>query len=127
VPTVIEIARRLVRFTKVLVVAAGSFAALGMGVVVCLQFGFWLVTKAWTPFPVSRILEFSDINVPRRYFPASVSASGTARVDGPGIVEWVLDLPAVVVLFVALAVLALIYASLTSVENTLPRGQAGTS
>jgi hypothetical protein len=121
---VIVLARRLVAFIKVLVAGAGAMTALSMGAIVSLQVAFWLATRTWSPFPVSQIFELSHINVSRRYLPASVDAHASGRVDPQGIIEWLLDLPAIVALFVALALLALFYASLTSVEKWLPGGQA---
>jgi len=118
---VIAVARRVVGFGKLLVMGASAVTVLCMSAVVSLQFGFWLMTRTWSPFPVSRLLELWDVNVPRRYFPASMEASGASRFDSQGVVEAFLDLPAAVVLFMALAVLALCYAALASAE----RGLAG--
>jgi hypothetical protein len=120
---VITLTRRLVAFVKVLVAGAGAMTALSMGAIVSLQVAFWLATRTWSPFPLSQIFELSHINVPRRYLPASADGQVTGRVDPQGIVEWLLDLPAIVALFVALALLALFYASLTSLEKWLPDGR----
>jgi|SRR5262245_3015714 len=119
--------RRLVAFIKVLVAGAGAMTALSMGAIVSLQVAFWLATRTWSPFPVAQIFELSHINMPRRYLPASVDAQAGGRVDPQGVVEWLLDLPAIVALFVALTVLAVIYASLTSVEKWLPGGHTANS
>jgi hypothetical protein len=124
---VIMLTRRLVAFVKVLVAGAGAMTALSMGAIVSLQVAFWLATRTWSPFPVSQIFELSHIDVPRRYLPASVDAHTSGRVDPQGIVEWLLDLPAIVALFVALALLALFYASLTSLEKWLPGSQTASS
>jgi hypothetical protein len=117
---VITVTRRLVAFVKVLVAGAGAMTALSMGAVVSLQLVFWVATRTWSPFPVSQIFELSHVNVPRRYLPASVEAGASGRLDPQGAIEWLLDLPAIVALFVALALLALFYASLTSIEKWLP-------
>jgi hypothetical protein len=113
------LAGRVVSFAKLLVMGASAVTALCMSAVVSLQFGFWLLTKTWSPFPVSRFLELGDINLPRRYLPASIEASQGTRFDAQGLIETLLDLPAIVVLFVALALLALCYAALTSLEKGL--------
>jgi hypothetical protein len=124
---VITVARRLVAFVKVLVAGAGAMTALSMGAIVSLQVAFWIVTRTWSPFPVSQIFELSHINVPRRYLPASVDVQAGGRLDPQGAIEWLLDLPAIVALFVALAVLAVFYASLTSIEKWLPGSQPANS
>jgi hypothetical protein len=111
--------RRVVTFFKMFVAGAGVATALSMGVIASLQFGFWLMAKTWTPFPVSRIVELSGIDVPRRYFPASADTSASGRPGTLGFVEWSLDLPAIVALFMALALFSLFYAALTSVEKGL--------
>ena len=119
----ITLTRRLVWFIKVLVAGAGAMTALSMGAIVSLQVAFWVATRTWSPFPVSQIFELSQINVPRRYLPASVDANAGGRIDPQGLLEWLLDLPAIVALFVTLAVLAVLYASLTSFEKWLPGSQ----
>jgi hypothetical protein len=101
--------------------------ALSMGAIVSLQVAFWLATRTWSPFPVAQIFELSQINVPRRYLTASVDAQTSGRVDPQSIIEWLLDLPAIVALFVALAFLALFYASLTSLEKWLPGSHPASS
>jgi hypothetical protein len=116
---VIVFARRLTTFARMLVFGAGAVTAVSIGTIVSLQFGFWLVMKTWSPLPVSRILDLAGIHVPRKYLAAGVETSERSRYDMQDIVEWFLDLPAIVVLFVALAVLALFYASLTSLEKGL--------
>ncbi|MFL6805347.1 MAG: hypothetical protein ACJ8FM_15295 [Xanthobacteraceae bacterium] len=123
----IMLARRLVAFVKVLVAGAGAMTALSMGAIVSLQVAFWLATRTWSPFPVAQIFELSQINVPRRYLTASVDAQTSGRVDPQSIIEWLLDLPAIVALFVALAFLALFYASLTSLEKWLPGSRTANS
>jgi len=120
---VILLIRRFVTFTKMLVAAAGAFAALCTGAIACLQFGFWLIARRWSPVPVSRILELAQIEVQRRYFPASVDASQSNGLDAQALIEWVLDLPAILALFVSVALLGLVYLLLISVEKRL-RGSA---
>jgi hypothetical protein len=111
--------RRFVTLVKMSVVGAGVATALSMGAIASLQFGFWLMTKTWIPFPVSRIVELAGIDVPRRYFPAAVDASESSRAGTLDFVERLLDLPAIVALFIALAVFSLFYAALTSAEKGL--------
>jgi len=111
--------RRLVTFFKMFVAGAGVVTALSMGAIASLQFGFWLMAKTWTPFPVSRIVELSGIDVPRRYFPASADAFESGRSGTLDFVGWWLDLPAIVALFMALALFSLFYAALASVEKGL--------
>jgi hypothetical protein len=107
------LAARLLTFARMSVVAAGTVTALSMGAVVTLQLGFWFMTRRWSPFPVSRILELWEADVPRTY----ALASDTSRLRTQSFTEWLLDLPAIVVLSVALALLALIYAGLTSLDK----------
>jgi len=116
---VIVVTRRLVALARALVMAVGAATALCMVVVVSLQFGFWLMTKTWSPFPVSRLFELADVNVPRRYTPASIDAPAPSRLDVQGVIETLLDLPAIVVLFVALACVALCYTTITAFDRRL--------
>ena len=111
--------RRLVGFVRTMVVAAGVATGLSIGAVASLQLGFWLIARTWTPFPVARIVELSGIDVPRRYFPASADISASALPGGVDFVDWLLNLPAIVALFMALALFSLCYAALTSVEKGL--------
>jgi hypothetical protein len=123
---VIMLARRFVTFTKMLVVGAGAATALCIAAIASLQFGFWFTMKTWSAFPVARIFELLQIDTPRRYIPASIDISSSPL--GPQhVIEWMLDLPAVVVLLAALALLALFYASLTSVEKWLLGGETANS
>jgi len=115
----IVLARRIVAFSKLLVMAAGAATALCMGALVSLQFGFWLMTRTWSPFPVSRFFELLDVNIPRRYVPASIDRAETGHFDSQSLIESVLDLPAIVVLFVALALVALSYAALAAFDKRL--------
>jgi hypothetical protein len=110
--------RRLVTFVRICVVAAGAATAVSIGAIASLQFGFWLMTSTWPPFPVTRIVELSGIEVPRRYVPASGDAD-SGRPVGLDVVDWLLNLPAIVALFMALALLSLVYAALNSVEKGL--------
>ena len=110
--------RRLVTLTRMLVMGAGVATALCMGAIASLQLGFWLVMKTWSPIPVSRIVELTGVEVPRRYVPASIDAPDTG-LDAQDVVEWLLNVPAIVGLFIALAVLSLFYASLASAERGL--------
>jgi hypothetical protein len=109
--------RRLVTLVRVCVVAAGVVTALTIGAVASLQLGFWLIMKTWSPFPISRLIELVGVDVPRRYVPASIESADIHRVDAQDIVEWLLNVPAIVALFIALAVLSLLYASLASAER----------
>jgi hypothetical protein len=114
---VIKLIRRLVILMRKLAFGAGAVTALAMGAIVSLQLGFWLMTKTWSPIPISRIFELWDIEVPRRYLPAG--ASERSRAAPQDTVEWLLDLPAIVALSVVLAVLAISYVSLAAVEKGL--------
>lgn len=115
---VLMFTRRLVALVKMLVVAAGVATALSIAVIASLQFAFWLVANTWTPLPLARIVELSGIDVPRRYFPAS-DVTGSSRPATPDLAEWLLNLPAIVALFMGLALLSLVYAALTSAEKRL--------
>ena len=115
------LADQLLTFARLSVVGAGTATALSIGAIVSLQLGFWFMTKRWSPLPVSRILELWEGDAPRAY----ALASDNSRLRIQSFTEWLLDLPAIVVLFVALAVLALLYAGVTSLEkrvSTVPGG-----
>jgi hypothetical protein len=115
---VVIFARRVVAFVKMLVVAAGVTTALSIAVIASLQLAFWLLANTWTPVPLARIVELSGIDVPRRYFPAS-DITGSSRAATPDLAEWLMNLPAIVALFMGLALLSLGYAALTSAEKRL--------
>jgi hypothetical protein len=119
---VTSLIRRLVILMRMLAVAAGAVTALAMGAIVSLQLGFWLMTNTWSPIPISRIFELSDIEVPRRYLPAGMEATERSRAGPQDMFEWLLDLPAIVALAVVLAVLAISYVSLAAVEKGLAAG-----
>ena len=106
---------RLVTFTRMFVVGAGVVTALSVGLVVSLQLGFFFMTKRWSSFPLSRIFDPSEVDVPKTYVLASESSAPRTQT----FTGWLLDLPAIVVLFVALALLALSYACLTTAEKRL--------
>jgi hypothetical protein len=110
--------RRLVALVRMLVVGAGVATALSIAVIAGLQLAFWLLANTWTPVPMARIVELSGIDVPRRYFPAS-DITGSSRPATPDLAEWLLNLPAIIALFMGLAVLSLVYAALASVEKRL--------
>ena len=120
----IRLIRRLVTLMRMLAFGAGTVTALAMGAIVSLQLGFWLMTKTWSPIPVSRIFELWDIEVPRRYLAAGMKASESSRPGAQDIVGWLVDLPAIVALSVVLALLAISYVSLAAVEKGLASGAA---
>jgi hypothetical protein len=101
--------RRLVNYTKRLVAGAGVVTALSIGAM------GWFTMKAGDHFPASRAFQLAGIDVPRRY----VLASERRGLGLQDFVEQLLDLPAIAVLFVALALFLLFYAWLLSVEETL--------
>jgi hypothetical protein len=101
-----------------LVVGACLATALSVAAIASLQLALWLVASTWTPFPLARIVELAGIDVPRTYVPAS-GVTGSGRPATPDVAEWLLNLPAIVALFMALALLSLVYAALTSVEKRL--------
>src|SRR5262245_28910865 len=103
--------RRLVTFTKTLALGAGALTALSVAAVAIVQL------RAGS-FPVSLALELSGIDAPRTY----VTASENRRVDPPNFYELLLDLPAIVPLFGALALLVAFYAWLVSFDKELARG-----
>ena len=112
---------RLVTGTRMLVLAAGAATALGMAAIVSLQLGFWLMTRRWSPFPISRLFELADITAPRAY----LLASDNNQLRSHSLGEWLLDVPAIVVLFVALAVVAIVSTWLTSLERSLTGSRSG--
>jgi hypothetical protein len=121
---VLRFGRQLVAFVKMLVVAAGVATALSIAVIASLQLAFWLIANTWTPVPLARIVELSGIEVPRRYFPAS-DVTGSSRAATPDLAEWLLNLPAIVALFMGLALLSLVYAALTSAEKRVATVSGG--
>jgi len=116
---VITLKRRLVTWSRRATLAAGAATAVCMGAIATLQLGFWLFGKTWISFPVSRLFELASLNVSRHYALSSMDGPAQSRLDGQSVIEWSLDLPAVVALSVALAVFALLYAFLASVEKAL--------
>ena len=108
---------RLVTFTKTLVVGAGVLTALSIAAISGLQFRCSFMTKTWCPYPVSRVFELAEIDVPIKY----VLASESRRPGTPNFYELLLDLPAIVPLAAALTLLALFYAWLEHFE-TASRG-----
>jgi hypothetical protein len=106
---------RLVTYARMAVVAAGAVTASFIAAIVSLQLGFWLATQRWSPLPVSRIFELAEVDTATTY----ALASESSRPRTQGLTEWLLDLPAIVVLFVALALFAVLYAWLASVEKGL--------
>jgi len=116
---VIAFARHVVTLTRMLVMGAGAAMVLCIATVVSVQFGFWFMTRTWSPLPVSRLMELADITVSRRYLPASVEPYQGGQTDGRPLLEGLLDLPAVIVLLVGLTVLALCYAALNSLDKRL--------
>jgi hypothetical protein len=110
------LADRLVAFTRMLVMAAGAATALSLAAIVSLQLGFWFMTWRWSPFPLSRLLELAGLGAERPY----VLASDDGRPRSQDFGAWLLDLPAAVVLFVLVALLALAYTGLGSLERTRP-------
>ena len=83
------------------------------------------MARKWNSIPVSRILELAQIDVPRRYFPASIDASQSNRLDAQDMIEWALDLPAIVALFAFVALLGLIYLLIAWAEKRLPGSETG--
>jgi hypothetical protein len=111
-----RLAARLVAFARVFVIAAGAVTALSVAAMVSLQFGFWFMTRRWSSIPVSRLLELVGLDVARPY----VLASDDGRMRSQDWGEWLMDAPAAVVLFVLLAVLAVTYSGLTSLDKARP-------
>jgi hypothetical protein len=109
-----RLADRLVALARMFVITAGAVTATSLAAIVSLQFGFWFMTRRWGPLPVSRLLELVGVDVARPF----VLASDDSRLRSQDWGTWFLDLPAAVVLFVLLAVLAAAYSGLTTLDRT---------
>ena len=103
---------RLVNYTKRLVGASGVVTAMSIAVVVALQSGSWYQQS--DPVLVSQLFELSGIDIPRKYVPASGDYQSS-----PDPLEMLLNLPAIVPLVTAFALLVLVYAWLASLEKEM--------
>ena len=93
--------QHLVRFTKVIVLIAATSTVACMALLLGGQLRFWLMHDEWNSYPLSSLLA----NRHDTYSVASVSKATADQVDPNPIVEWVMDMPTVFLLVIALVVL----------------------
>ena len=110
--------RRLVAFVRAAVGLAAAVAAFGIAALSLLQGIVWMKTGQWSSVPFSQILDLVGLDVPRRFFPASIDAHAERRLDFDRFVDWWLDAPAIIPLVVAVAVLVLLYIGLKTLQES---------
>lgn len=108
--------RQLLQMCRWAALAAILLTSICTAAVLSLQFASALAGAGWTLLSVREILE--NATPPHQQY---VTASGEQRIglDAAPILEWVLDLPAILLLGLALGLLVVYYGYLKSVEKTL--------
>src|SRR5262245_42327484 len=90
------------------------------------QFYSWAKAGSWNTVAFSHLLDLADVSPPRTYAPASATSDRPAQERIDIIVEWLLDLPVIMPLLLALGLLTAFYVYLLSVEKELVRNQYAT-
>lgn len=101
--------QRVAQLAKGPVVVSAAFTALCTIGILLWQIGYGFKTGEWEAFTVSDVFQAAHIYIPRRYNMASFSPSQNSRFDAQTVMEWVLDLPAIVPLVVVTLLIALFY------------------
>jgi hypothetical protein len=112
---VTQLGRRLLAFTKTLVGLAAITVVLSTAVICILQALVWVKTGMWGSLRASQILELAGLEVDRTYV-----ASGASQAQSPvfdSFIEWWLDAPAIIPLFVATAFFGTVYMWLKSLAE----------
>jgi hypothetical protein len=108
---------RVARLAKIPVFVSATFTALCTGGIVLWQISSGLKTGEWEAYSVSDLFEAARIYFPRRYETASFSPSGSFRIDAQAVIEWLLDVPAIVPLLIATMLIALFYVWLARIAE----------
>jgi hypothetical protein len=115
--------RRLLTLTRGLAGFAIAFTGLCASALMAWQFYSWATAGSWNTVAFSDVLELADVSPPRTYTPASVTSYGAERERIDVIFEWLLNLPAIMPLLLALSLLTAFYVFLLSVEKELVQNQ----
>ena len=107
-------ARRLIKFTKATVIIAFAWTGLCAAVLTAHQTIVYLQTGEWDGYPISSVIRSRD-NV--TYTMASSRKIDADHSSVNQIFDWVLEIPAIVPLLIALLALLLFWAHLSRVEK----------
>jgi len=91
--------QRLVRFTKITVLIAATWTSGCAAVLVAAQVIIWLQNDMWDAYPISSfVISQHEIN----YTVASSSKLNTDRINANQILDWILGVPAMLPLLIAI-------------------------
>jgi len=113
----------LLILTKGLAVFAVALTAFCASGIMGWQFYSWAKAGSWNTVAFSHLLDLTHVSPPRTYAPASATSDRPAQERIDIIVEWLLDLPVIMPLRLALGLLTAFYVYLLSVEKELVRNQ----
>src|SRR2546423_988558 len=97
--------RRVLQTSRGVAIAAIALTGICTAAVVSWQFALLLASTGGSSLSVGQVLERADAPSPRRF--ATASAQQSSPFDAAIILDWLLDLPALVPLVSALGLLAL--------------------
>lgn len=107
----------LIAISRAIVLVASAATALCASAIMAFQLGSGFAVGMWNSVPMSQILAIADINIERTYTTASANAQASQPLSIESVLGWVLDVPAMIPLFIALCLLVVFDRHLASVDN----------
>jgi hypothetical protein len=109
--------QQLVKFTKTTVVFAAALTVLCAVVIVGWQVTSWIQNGEWNAYPVSSVISSLQRDQNNTYVTASLKKVETGSPFWEAVASWLLDIPAIVPLLIAAALLLAFYLKLSAIEK----------
>jgi hypothetical protein len=109
----------ITKSAKLLVTLSGALTIFCALLVVGLQIASWKKTGVWNPYPLSSVIESIKDDGADIYVTASVGTPADETIR-PALIEWVLGIPAIVLLMAAAVMHFALYLYITRLEKGWP-------
>jgi hypothetical protein len=109
--------QQLVKFTKITVLFAAAVTILCAVMIVGWQVTSWIQNGEWNAYPVSSVISSLQRDRNNTYVTASLKKVETGSPFWEAVADWLVDIPAIVPLLIAAALLLTFYAKLSAIER----------
>ena len=107
--------------TKSIVLFGGAVTGLCLAAMIGWQSVLCFWAERCAPISVQQVADAAGLHISRTYFTSSVDSRSRTPLQVPKLLEPLLDVPAIVALLIAMALLLLFYASIRAFEARLER------
>ncbi len=109
--------QRLVRYAKITALLSAVWTILCAVLIVGWQVTSWLQNGVWDAYPLSSVIKSLENDQAVSYVTASSDKFETKLMDKQVMADWLLEIPAIVALLIASALLLAFYMRLTVIEK----------